>query len=412
MIKRDELISKLTAYFTKIYFDTEAINELGVSTSKYGIDVAELREYIGDREKLTNADDEVLFWIADCCPTKAEIDIYFSPQEIKHYSNSKLDLIRRPRKIEFKNVLPVAIDQYVTVVSMSQLMEMYNEQIIVYNTLTQRAPRISKNRNGETTYRIYVNESAVRSIQSLIEGKQFIPNDISLNVREEDFDNAHYDEETGTLTIDGITLDILDGYHRYQGILRAKRNNPDLNTNFILNIMMFDKQKAQRYIAQQDKKNKIKSGYAKALDDTRFETKVINILNDDKEFVLYKKFDNLGKEGTIDSGWAIDSLTKNFTARNPWDIPRIAKYLKNSINSLCFESGEEYTNQFDKYDFRIACTYLGAKYPNENIDFAQLKLVLLQYKHNYLEIENKNIKQGKQMQVSNLKKSLKEEGYI
>lgn len=405
MIKREELVKEIQDYFSKIYFESDKITALAKKLrKKYNVDPGEVPTFVTNSDAIAEVADYILYQYADCIFSAGWDKKYFSPIEIKDYSKSGNINSKSNYPIEFENVIQVNDDQFITTISASKLFELYNKQIIIYNALTQRAPKVYM-RDGKETYKIYVNESSVNSIKSLLLRELFIPNDLTLNIRPEDMDNIFYDRANATITIKDGTLDILDGYHRYQAIIRTILENPQFDINFILNITIFDQDKAQRFIAQQDKKNKIRSSYAKSLDNSRYETIIVKKLNEDSDSQLFHKFTAMPSQDTLDIGKAIDVVGKAFKIQSSKECNYIEKYLCKELNNYLDAGGEELIKRFDDLSFRYAIICLGLAFNQGNS---------LRYKIAIKKEEGilKSRKGKREWTVANLTKVIKESEII
>ena len=236
----------------------------------------------GTDEYLNRATVEELYWlcrgIEGTLDEPGLFDDFFTDQERQRYTNSKA--LREDKTlypITFETVLQVEPDQWVTVVETDTLIDLYNKQLINYNKNTQR-PATRRERNGLIEYKISIKPASVASISKLMSEKLFIPNAITLNVSETNQDNA-FSYHNGTFDLTSGVFDILDGFHRLQGIIKTKAKDPDFNYRMILNIVAFDDEKAAQYIAQEDKKNKIRKTAIHTMDANNPINIIVNRLN-------------------------------------------------------------------------------------------------------------------------------------
>lgn len=236
-------------------------------------------------EDVTDFSDEILFWVGSAINSvlgteKIHMNEYFSPHEFQMYKKSRMQIentVEYP--VVFNNVQKVAEDQYICVTDSEFIYQLYQGQLINYNYNTQR-PAVKKTLNGITSYKIAVNEKSVKEIAKLMKQNEFIPNALTLN--------ANLDNENTAIQFNGKELfltsgqlDILDGFHRYRAITMLRKEDETFRYPVILNIMQFDEEKACTYIAQEDKRNRIKKSYAKTLDATNPINFIIQRLNTD-----------------------------------------------------------------------------------------------------------------------------------
>lgn len=411
MIERQEVINELKKYFDKIYFDSEAQTEYSrLVYDKYNIMPGIVSSYIIDNSKLDDVTDEDIYRLTSCAKLAIDLSEYFSPQEIKKYSHKPKTESVYP--IILENVLPVDVDQYVTTISTRKLFELYDKQIISYNPATQRGPKISS-KNGEIKSSPYLNMSSVRSIENLLLRDQFITNDISLNVREEDWDNVLYDPYNMQFEIKAGGVDIIDGYHRYQAVIRVMAENPDFEKYFILNIMKFKEDKAQRFIAQQNKRNKINSAYARALDNTRLDTLVIRSINQNPKSYFYMKFPSFTRVGRGSEAYeeysfvnTSNAVKESFDLNDNRQVEMVANYLVEALNLYRDAYPLKENEKFTDIDLRIAIIILGDAYKkSETLDYKKITKECYKFKKEY-------VREGNKLYTRNIIKSLKDRGII
>ena len=132
----------------------------------------------------------------------------------------------------------MAYDQWVTVMSIKQIKELQDKQLLVYNPNTQRELK-KKVKNGDVYYTINVNMSSVNDIEKELLSGEFIPNDLSFNLN---IDNPEvdFDVADGSMIVNRGQFDIIDGFHRLSAAVRAFRQNPDIDFKFTVNLMNFD----------------------------------------------------------------------------------------------------------------------------------------------------------------------------
>lgn len=259
------------------------------------------------------------------------LDRYFSNQEHTRYKNSEWKKKENNiYPIEFDNLIKVTDDQWVGVLSADRLLNLYNNQIINYNTSTQRNPIVQITANGVRVKPNLVKKS-VEEIKGLMHKDLFIPNDISLNLNL-DNDELEYEINENNIVLYNGQLDIIDGYHRFRGIILEKIENPNFTYNTVVNFMNFDEQKACRFIAQEDKRNKINKQYVRSLDATNPVHLVVSRLNEDSGSYLYGC---IGQNRLlIDSSYLFALIEYSFKIKDRKDAMGVAKHLKAIFNDL------------------------------------------------------------------------------
>lgn len=220
---------------------------------EFGISFSNASDLLSRKVDISTASDFELYAIM-ATVNENLISDYFTPIEIKKYSNYKVKESEISFPIEF-NVIQVAEDQWLGNISAKQLMLFRDTQFINYNENTQRTmTRI--NHGVFENYKITLNRKAVEGIKKSFTRNAYIPNTITLNLPEDaEFD---YDEDENKLIITSIShFDILDGYHRYIAISELTNNNPDFDYTMELRIVSFSEEKAKQFIWQEDQKTKM-----------------------------------------------------------------------------------------------------------------------------------------------------------
>lgn len=296
MIYREGLIRELSSYFDAIHFNRAKQDQYYSFIKKKNIDIGRFNGVVLGMIKLDTLSDEELFWFASYEETGISVTDYYSPEEITRCGKTKKKEQKEKYPIRFENVIQIAADQWVSVITAKTLTELYNNNILIYNPATQRNPRI-RQVGGKPSYQINVNQKSVAQIKDLLARNLFIPNDISLNIR----GNYEYNHLTGVLTVADGGLDVIDGFHRLMAVIKLMSQEKDFQLTFVLNLMNFQEEKAKRFIAQQDKRNKINRSFSKTLDNTRYETLIVTRLNENPDCRFYGKIKPFGAD-RIDSG--------------------------------------------------------------------------------------------------------------
>jgi hypothetical protein len=364
MINREEfnmeLISILQKNCSKRRF-VKSLNEL--MFENHNMNGGETNRLInGDEQILNSSTIEELYWLTQsiCIILKEfKLEKYFTQHEINSYSNTrKRNEIKEKYPIEFDNVLQVSNDQWVTVTDVNTLYELYKNQIINYNKNTQR-PTIYKEKDGITEYKIFLNRESMNEIAGLMEDKKFIPNAITLNLN---LDNPEIDFEykNGKLIIYSGMPDIVDGYHRYQAMMKNKLSNEDFNYPTVLNITNFDEVKACSFIAQEDKRNKINKSVLRTMDSTNLINILVQRLNEDSRCYLSGQ---IGRTEThkVNSTWIYEIIDKCYSIKDKTEMIELFKYLKEIFNAVIEDDLME-------YDFITLAIIIkiSEKYRNEN----------------------------------------------
>lgn len=290
----------------------------------------------GTKEYLAQATDEELLWLSlaieSALNEKGKFSEYFSEHEYGLYSKSKLK--REDEEVYpvvFKTALEIGANQWVTVININQLYDLYQKQLINYNKNTQR-PQRRKERNGLVEYKIYLNQKSVKEISSLMREKRFIPNTLTFNINLNDPNNvAEY--KNGTFYLKSGNFDIVDGFHRYKSLIDCKISDPAFDYNMILNIMRFDEDAVAQFIAQEDKRNRIAKSVIRTMDSTNLINVVIQNLNSDSRCYIRGQ---IGRTNTdrINSIWLFEMIDKCYKVPDMNAAVELTKYLREVFNAI------------------------------------------------------------------------------
>lgn len=343
---------------------------------KYNFLQTEYMEYVIGVRDFSEMKDEYLFWLIDGINYTLNvkiinIDDYFSESEIRQFSNMKYVFYKKEKyPIVINDVKEVRDDQWVTVLSFNELKELYDKQLIIYNPNTQRELK-QKMRDGVIYFVADVRTSSVNEIKNLLLNDEYIPDDLTFNLNLDNPD-IEFDIVGNKIIVTGGQFDIIDGFHRFRACIEAKAINPDFNYNFVINIMNFDENKANTYIAQRDKRNKINITFSKAIDSTSPTKIIVDRINSSPN-CLWKGL--IGKAGInvinvtevfglIDYLYDSRKLTRS-------ELIRTANHIINVIN-LCVDAKPELLNGTDFVELAIIISGT-QKSPDEYICYEEIK---------------------------------------
>lgn len=360
MIRRQELQDKLQVYFDSIYSDKKLSAKFYTFMAERGMNLGRFNAFALRMKPMSEMSDEELFWFSSYEKLEVDLEEFFSKEEIKNYSKKRIRKDVKKYPVVFENVIQIAPDQYVATISTKDLYVLYNNDILIYNINTQRQPKVEY-KEGKETYKISINRKSIAEIKDLIERGLFISNDLSFNIRNDEETKFSYDPYKAELKIKSGHLDILDGFHRLIAIIQVMNENPDFEKTFVLNIMRFEEEKARRFVAQQDKRNKIGIAYSKSLDDTKYETLVVNRVNESSDSVLFGQIKAIGKR-KLDYGKAIEGVKIIFHPQSVKDVSDVAKQIEDGLRVLT----KEVEDGFDDLTLRVALAYI--YFAKENVN--------------------------------------------
>lgn len=342
----------------------------------------------GTKEYISNASEEELLWLSlaieSALNEKGKFANYFSEQEYGLYSKSKIKQEKEEiYPIIFKNALEVGANQWVTVININQLYELYEKQLINYNKSTQR-PQRRKERNGLVEYKIFINPKSIKEITALMREKRFIPNTLTFNININDPNNIA-DYKNGTLCLRSGNFDIIDGFHRYKSLIDCKIADPSFDYNMILSIMRFDEETASQFIAQEDKRNRISKSVIKTMDSTNLINVVIQNLNSDGRCYIRGQIGRTNDD-KINSIWLFEMIDKCFSIKDMNEAVELTKYLRTVFNAIV----EDKLLAYDYFTLGIIVK-AASMYINKNDAIAKIEKVVGFKKH--IPDEYRNTKQ-------------------
>ena len=263
MIKsKNEFISYMGKRLDLYALNKDAVEKMQkYMMDKYNFRLGEAADLITQKPHLTTENVYVCFCVADALAqidNRVKLEDWFTDKEISTFSS---ETIQRD-KFKFPIIIPavqITDDQWIGTCDCDFLMKLREAQKIYYNTNTQRTlQRIVK--NGQESYRIILNRTAVQEIKTAYDNETYIPDTISLNMPDDT--EFWYNAEKREIVIENLDhFDIIDGFHRYTAMCMEKDANPDFNYPMELRIVQYDEIKAKQFIWQQDQKKKMKNVY-------------------------------------------------------------------------------------------------------------------------------------------------------
>ena len=296
MIKsKDEFISYIGKRLDLYALNKDAVEKMQkYMMDKYNFRLSEAADLITQKSPLTTENVYVCFCVADALAqidNRVKLEDWFTDKEIGTFSS---EIIQR-NKFKFPITIPavqITDDQWIGTCDCDFLMKLREAQKIYYNTNTQRTlQRIVK--NGQESYRIMLNRTAVQEIKTAYDNETYIPDTISLNMPDDT--EFWYNAEKREIVIESLDhFDIIDGFHRYTAMCMEKDVNPDFNYPMELRIVQYDEIKAKQFIWQQDQKTKMKKLDSESLNVSAPENIVAEKLNRNPMFNLHGELNRNG----------------------------------------------------------------------------------------------------------------------
>ncbi|WP_025909295.1 DNA sulfur modification protein DndB [Priestia flexa] len=340
--------------------DKKLKKKLKVDMAKYVLP-GDMQDYIvRPEEKIPSLDNEILYFIASKlynirATMSLKVDEYFTPREIKEYETSYELEIEETLKFPytFKDVVKVDEGDYLTTISAQEIYKLMNNHLIQYNHDTQREGRKIKSKKDPNIVLTVPKTDArsVRQIAQLIAENKLIKTVITFNARlgstdDEEGEELYYDESSKSLTVtEGTLLDVLDGFHRMQGVSLALTKNPKLDTTFKLNILNFSKKQAQQYFAQINTYNPVRKDRVKELGESNYSdfvtNQIVNNVGDFKDRIVHG---GIGSKQDALTTYKIlsEAIEKEFSMKNKAEAISISRLLSNFFKELFYSFPNEF----------------------------------------------------------------------
>ena len=273
---------------------------------------------------------------------------YFTEKEIDKAKNYQIPMYSEDKyPIIFDNAQQLSLDDYMIVVDIKDIINLYNSNVLEYNFDTQREPKYVKDKNKNSMImKPKINRQSVNEIKDYLLKGMLIPTVITLNVLADDRDDIQYNKSKGELIINSGEIDILDGFHRISGMLRALRENPELEQKMYLSVKNYSIKKAQQYVAQINKVNKVDKSHLQSLQEERYSDYVVKELRIESEIgdkiINVNKIQNI--DGLVSFKLLSDAIEDNFKIKTKKEARELIRYLTTFFDTLINEFPEEFND--------------------------------------------------------------------
>ncbi|PGY04993.1 DNA sulfur modification protein DndB [Bacillus sp. AFS031507] len=361
-MKKNELRGNLIEVVTDIKEDRKLINKIKKGMKEYKILPGQVQSYFNNPDLLWKVDIETVYlFIEQIYSTtenpKIKPSLYFTSREIKEIKTNFVGY--NTNSIEFpytfKNVLKGTEDDFILYIKASEIKILFENGLLQYNSETQREMRQSqKKESDEIIETPKIIEKSIIEMEELINKGEMISTIITLNARlgstdDESGEELLYTEDNMTLTVTkGTLLDVLDGFHRINAIVRALRKDPSLDAMFKLNILHLGKSIAQQYFKQLNTTNPVGKGQLKKLGEARqadFIAKQLQYNSELKNKVAASDSIAPYSNFLVTFKTLSDAIDEVFKVEDKRTALNIAKYLIEFINELFFAFPNEFLSE-------------------------------------------------------------------
>lgn len=374
MLNKRELLEKhLEEYILSFISDRNFLQQIyDVANEKYNIPRSITSDYMTLRLPLKEATEFLLYCFTDVIETerkvhKSILPRYYTEQEIKYYSTSKYEVDTFKFPMIFK-MIQTNDNQWIGKITIHELMELRNAQLINYNTNAQRTMQKIV-RGDDEIYKVSINNSAIKSIKELYKSGIYIPTPFTLNIPEDSNANFYYNQKKNELVIEKIDhFDITDGYHRYLAACEISDVEPDFDYTMELRIVNWSDEKAKQFIWQEDQKTKMRKLDSDSLDMSNPANIVAERLNNSSQCNLSQMINRNG--GLINLGDFASIINffyfkgKNLSQQNTrTEIINVTNKLTEVINLLT-EHNNRYLSEKYRFIELVSIVYLSYNMSN------------------------------------------------
>lgn len=349
LIERSFIEDKLSEALEKIKTKRTKVNELKKEMSEHGISAGDTQYIITGRTPLSELSISVLCLLSSKIYKATELEAanpenYFSPQEIKQCQT--FEAVIDNDKISFpytlSNVTFVREGNFSTTITAQEIKKLMDSNLLTYNFETQREARIEKDKDDQIILKPKTNPKSVQEIAELLKAGDLETTTITFNALVNTSDSGEelvFDHKDKSLTITkGTQLNILDGYHRISGIVKALSEDETLDAVFDLKILNYSTRRAIKYFNQINKVNPISESRLKETNLSNMATVCFEELKDKCEF-LNGKISSSEKIFTsadqlVSSKVLIDAIDDHFNPANRLEALQVGQYLSKFFESL------------------------------------------------------------------------------
>jgi hypothetical protein len=345
-----------------------------------GFMTGEITAIITGTNRLEQLTDELLYllvWVLYSTVDDAILQDRINPEKVltdKEIAIAKNIKVDRKKDsiypIMFNNIHKDVEDDYSGIITLEELVDLFDKRIIKYNPETQR-PLVSKLYHDQEIKDIFLNKKNVKEIEEkILTGKQ-IPDEITFNLAatgEEEFDFNNLKNE---LKINEGDIFCINGWHRITGGRNAFKKDPAKCSSFYfkLRIVHWDVEKAKAYVYQESLGTKLDILASKSYDVYNEVNQVVGKLNENPKSCLRGKITS--DTSIFESGKALvmfnvifDSINQMFEVKNNHDVSVFSNYFIKGLNLITDNNPDLLANPIDD---RLLVTYMATlkKYFND-----------------------------------------------
>jgi hypothetical protein len=357
---RDQLETLIADTIAEVKVDRKKVLKVNNFLSESGVSLGTFDEISKGDKQLSTLESSMLCVLSDALYEltgngNLKPDQWFTTKEINYakkelMNNTETNRIMLP--IALENVEMVNIDNYITKIKMSDLVQWFHSQLIIYDFDTQRSAKFKTGKNGVVPVPD-INLKSVKDIAENMLNGTYLEDMITLNIYSDEAEAVDYNSKSRLLTInEQAAISILDGFHRLQGGVRACAINPELEQMMILSIRSYDTDTAKKYFGQINTINVVKKERLKELKSQEFSDLVVKDLQQKTDLkgkiASASRISELaGQLTTFDIlSYAIDNVYK---PKSRLDAMEMSETLTKFFNYLAGSYVDEFITNPNKY---------------------------------------------------------------
>ena len=354
LLSRSELENELAQKIldvTKIKNRDEELKEkLQV---KYNISKFEATPYFSGTLSFSKLSNKELFWYTDVIDNSL-VSKYYTANEINKYRGEKQATAVK------ENLYPIEMEvhklgwnHWITYLDVNTLYSWYENQVVRYNTDTQRQMTF---RNGRSI--ITLKKKKMEEIKNQLLDRTYVTDEMAFNLNVEE-QGVLFHEGQNKLILEQGKLDIIDGWHRLSAIAAVMRQDPDFTYDlFPVNIFAYDNDQANAYIAQKSKSTPLSKNFVLAIDANNSVSEICKQINTAPNSFLRGNFSLQSRQAQL----LANTLSQNYDLTDTRKRLQVSSFLIKLFNTLVLEREEQAVSEEDV----LLASFVGTKTENVN----------------------------------------------
>lgn len=266
---------------------------------------------------------------------------YFEPFELNKVNGKSLfdDGTTMKFPIRLENTIDFSSQDYFTKIKMSELVAMYDDQLIDYDYRAQRNAKIIK-KNGKLKRAPNLNYKSVQAIADSIVAGNYFPDPITLNAEfgsAEDGDELSFSPTDRTLLINKCNLACLDGFHRLNAFVNVVKSHPEIDMEVPVMIKNYTIDNARKYFGQINTINVIDQSHLKSLKEERYADKLVKQLKTNSDLrgkISDSQFISPTAGHLVSFATLADAVDDVFEINSNKDVIELSSYLSKFFDML------------------------------------------------------------------------------